>query len=66
MRALVRPTSDTATLRAHGVELARGDLADVQALRQACAGVEVVFHLAAVTGLRGDTDFDRANVAGTR
>lgn len=66
MRALVRATSDTATLQAHGVELARGDLADVQALRQACAGVDVVFHLAAVTGLRGDTDFDRANVAGTR
>jgi nucleoside-diphosphate-sugar epimerase len=28
--------------------------------------VEVVYHLAAVTGLRADTDFHRANVEGTR
>jgi nucleoside-diphosphate-sugar epimerase len=66
IRALVRPTSDTAQLRGLGAELVAGDLSDREAMRGAAGGVEVVFHLAAVTGLRGDRDFDRANVEGTR
>jgi dihydroflavonol-4-reductase len=66
IRALVRPTSDTARLRELGAELFQGDLNDREAIRRASTGVEVVFHLAAVTGLRGDTDFQRANVQGTR
>lgn len=66
LRALVRPTSDTARLRSLGVELCTGSLADETSLRRASEGVEVVYHLAAVTGLRGDTGFERANVEGTR
>jgi nucleoside-diphosphate-sugar epimerase len=66
LRALVRPTSDTGRLRALGAELVPGDLGEREVMRKAAAGVEVVFHLAAVTGLRGEKDFDRANVAGTR
>jgi nucleoside-diphosphate-sugar epimerase len=66
VRALVRPTSDTRSLERLGVELYRGDLADEAVLRRASAGVDVVFHLAAVTGLRAEKDFARANVEGTR
>lgn len=66
MRALVRATSDVGTLESLGVELVRGDLTDRDALNAACAGVQTVFHLAAVTGLREETDFARANVEGTR
>lgn len=66
IRALVRPTSDTARLRELGAELFPGDLSDREAIRRASEGAEVAFHLAAVTGLRGDTDFHRANVQGTR
>lgn len=66
VRALVRPTSDTARLRELGVELRQGSLSDRDSLRDAANGVEVVYHLAAVTGLRSDKDFDRSNVDGTQ
>jgi nucleoside-diphosphate-sugar epimerase len=66
VRALVRPTSDTARLRRLGADLRTGSLGDREAVERAAQGVEVVYHLAAVTGLRADTDFHRANVEGTR
>jgi dihydroflavonol-4-reductase len=66
IRALVRPTSKVARLRELGVELHEGSLEDRPAIQRACAGTDVVFHLAAVTGLRTEKDFDRANVEGTR
>src|SRR5688572_23455611 len=65
IRALVRPTSDSVRLRRLGVELHEGGLGDREAIRGASAGVDVVFHLAAVTGLRGEKDFARANAEGT-
>ena len=66
LRALVRSTSDSTRLRALGVELYPGGLFDRDAVLRATDGAEVVFHLAAVTGLRTEKDFDRANVEGTR
>src|SRR5687768_3655425 len=66
VRALVRPTSETTRLRELGVELYTGDLGDREAIGRAMEEVDVVFHLAAVTGLRAEWDFDRANVEGTR
>ena len=66
LRALVRPTSDTRKLSQLGVECCVGALQDPAAVARACAGADTVFHLAAVTGLRADTDFCRANVEGTR
>jgi len=66
IRALVRPSSDVARLRELGAELYPGDLGDQGAIRRASEGVDVVYHLAAVTGLRTEKDFDRANVEGTR
>lgn len=66
MKALVRSTSDTRQLERFGVERIVGDLNDAAKLQAAGSGIDVVFHLAAVTGLRGDTDFASANVEGTR
>ena len=49
-----------------GALLARGSLADLDALTQACRGVDIVYHVAAKAGLWGPWDeFYRANVTGT-
>jgi nucleoside-diphosphate-sugar epimerase len=50
VRALVRPSSETALLRELGVELVEGDLLDAASLRPAVAGAEVVYHTAARVG----------------
>ncbi|MDQ5987856.1 MAG: 2-alkyl-3-oxoalkanoate reductase [Syntrophus sp. SKADARSKE-3] len=53
-------------LRAMGVTVLRGDLADQEAVRRACDGCAVVFHNAAQAGIWGDYDaFYRPNVTGT-
>ena len=49
-----------------GAQVIRGDIADAQAIHQACAGVDVVFHVAAHASLWGTWDaFYRPNVVGT-
>ncbi|MBV9775187.1 MAG: NAD-dependent epimerase/dehydratase family protein [Gemmatimonadetes bacterium] len=65
-RALVRPTSDTATLERFGVERAAGSLEDADSLRRAMGGVDVVFHLAAVTTAPDQAGYFRANAEGTQ
>ena len=65
VRALVRPTSDTALLREWGVTLVEGDLFDVGALAQGMDGADYVFHAAAKVGDWGSIDaFRRVNVDG--
>lgn len=50
-----------------GVEQTQGDLADAAAVRQACEGMTVVFHVAAKAGVWGGySDYHRANVIGTQ
>ncbi|MCB0153594.1 MAG: NAD-dependent epimerase/dehydratase family protein [Anaerolineae bacterium] len=50
-----------------GARLIRGDLTDAKAIRDACAGIDVVFHVAAKAGLWGTWDsFYQANVTGTQ
>lgn len=66
LRALVRPTSDTSGVERHGVERIPGSLDDVEALRRGMEGVEVVFHLAAVTAAPDEAGYFRANAEGTR
>jgi nucleoside-diphosphate-sugar epimerase len=57
---------DYPALRALGVDVVRGDLDDAAAVSRACAGVDVVFHVAAKAGIWGRADdYDRANVRGT-
>ncbi len=49
-----------------GVEQIQGDLADAEAVRNACRGVEAVFHVAARPGVWGSFEsFHRPNVTGT-
>jgi len=50
-----------------GVAQFQGDLADAEALRNACRGVGLVFHVAAKAGVWGPfKDYHQANVVGTR
>lgn len=46
VRAFVRPQSDARHLEEAGVALVYGDATDVQAIRQAVKGADLVFHLA--------------------
>ncbi len=50
VRALVRPTSNTAFLRSLGVELVEGDLSLPDTLPRAVEGADVVYHCAARVG----------------
>ncbi len=54
-------------LEALGARVVRGDLQDAEAVRRACAGMDVVFHVAARAGMWGPwDDFYGVNVIGTR
>jgi len=65
VRSLAR--GDYPELRERGVECIRGDLRDAETVCKACAGVDVVFHTAAVAGIWGPWDhFYGINVLGTR
>lgn len=58
---------DYSELRAMGVELVRGDLADAAAVSAACAGVDCVFHVAGRVGIWGPwREYYEANVMGTQ
>jgi len=49
-----------------GVETVRGDLADEAAVLRAARGRDIIFHVAAKTGVWGSTEsYHRANVVGT-
>jgi nucleoside-diphosphate-sugar epimerase len=66
VRVLVRPTSNTRHLAALPVEYGVGDLTDPASLRRAVAGVDRVFHCAAVVSDWGDPAvFCAVNVSGT-
>lgn len=59
-----RPAPDLAV---QGVRFIGADLADADAVRAACVGIETVFHTAAKVGVWGRYDeFYRTNVGGTR
>jgi nucleoside-diphosphate-sugar epimerase len=66
VRALVRSQARAHPLDTIGVETAQGSLEDRQALEQACQGMETVVHLAALTHARSASEYEAANVAGTR
>ena len=68
LRALVREGTDAASLRPYGVEVARGDIADAEAVRRAATGSRLVFHLAGIVGYRASlrAALERANVDGVR
>ncbi|MEK6798315.1 MAG: NAD-dependent epimerase/dehydratase family protein [Planctomycetota bacterium] len=54
-------------LESGGAECVRGDVADSDVVRRACCGCDIVYHVAALTGIWGKPDdFWRTNVEGTR
>jgi nucleoside-diphosphate-sugar epimerase len=58
---------DYPELRALGVELIQGDLADLNAVVKAAQGCDIVFHVAAKAGIWGPyQEYHRANVIGTQ
>jgi nucleoside-diphosphate-sugar epimerase len=67
VRALVRDPARASTLRARGVELVQGDVEDADSLGRAVAGVDRVYHCAAiVSDWIAREEIQRINVAGTR
>ncbi|HEX2166271.1 MAG TPA: NAD(P)-dependent oxidoreductase [Longimicrobiales bacterium] len=66
VRALVRSRARAQALEERGVELVAGSLEDGDALRTACDGMTAVVHLAALTHARSDSEYEDANVDGTR
>ena len=67
VRALVRPSSDTANLDGLDIEIARGDLLDPASLERALQDCEGLFHVAADYRLwaRDPREIGKANVRGT-
>lgn len=63
--ALVRSPAKAAGLAERGVRLVRGDLEARDALREAAAGADVVYHVAALVGAVDEAEFLRANREGT-
>jgi len=66
VRALARSPQKAAGLSERGVEVIWGDLDDAEALARGVAGVEVVYHVAGLVGLKGQREqVRRVNVGGT-
>lgn len=67
VRALVRPGSDVAKLRAAGVEIFEGQLTQLEDVSAAAAGCEQIYHIAAVFRTAGHSDsyYHEVNVGGT-
>jgi nucleoside-diphosphate-sugar epimerase len=66
VRALLRPTSRHDHVEKLGVEIARGDLRDVESLGRAVEGVNTVYHIAAAyrDGSLSDADLEKVNATG--
>lgn len=67
VRALVRPSSDRTELEELGVEIAFGDLADGDSVKDAMSRAKIVFHCGGLVSDWGHrSSFQSANVEGTR
>jgi dihydroflavonol-4-reductase len=66
VRVLLRKTSNTEWLRDLPIEFVYGDIFDTEALRQAVAGVDHVYHSAGLTKARTPEEYIRANAEGTK
>ncbi|MES2125049.1 MAG: NAD-dependent epimerase/dehydratase family protein [Gemmatimonadota bacterium] len=64
--ALVRTPARAADAAARGVRLVQGDLGNLEALAEAAAGQDVIYHAAALTGAVDEAEFLAANRDGTR
>jgi nucleoside-diphosphate-sugar epimerase len=66
VRALVRSAGRAEFLADFGFETVAGSLEDGAVLDEACAGIDVVVHLAALTHARHEEQYQRVNVTGTQ
>src|SRR5262249_61703358 len=67
VRVLLRRGADRSWLDTQGVEYVQGDVTDPVSLRQACEGVDVVYHAAARVGDWGPwEEFQRITIDGTQ
>jgi len=67
VRALVRPTSRTSTLRSLGIDIRVGNLSDNATVAAAADGTDRIYHCAARVADWGEpSDFEQANVKGVR
>ncbi len=67
VRILTRRADPGPGLRGVPVEVARGDVADAEAVERAVRGAETVYHLAgAFQGVKATAEYQRTNVEGTR
>lgn len=66
VRAMIAPFEDDLPLKDLPVEIAKGDIRDYNFVQEACKGVEIVYHLAAVISILGNRKmvYD-VNVGGT-
>jgi nucleoside-diphosphate-sugar epimerase len=66
VRAMVRATSVVSHLEGLDIERAEGDLTQIDSLRRACEGVDIIVHTAAPVGSYGEWEyFYQAGVVGT-
>jgi len=67
VRVLARSPQKARTLFADTVEIRAGDLLDPDSLKEACAGVEIVYHIAGVYrfGIRHRREIHETNIEGT-
>ncbi len=67
IKALVLPNEDPKSLVGLDVEIIKGDVRDTEAMRKACKNVDLVYHLAAVISIAGNSKlvYD-VNVGGTK
>lgn len=66
VRALIRPTSDRKVVESLAAEPVVGDLDDIDSLRRACDGCDIVYHAAARVETVGTIEeFHRTTVGGT-
>jgi dihydroflavonol-4-reductase len=66
VRVLLRKTSDTVWLQGLPIDYVYGDLFDKDALRQAVAGADYVFHSAGVTKAKTAEEYFRGNTEGVK
>lgn len=67
VRVLVLPKEDLAGLRGIPLDIVKGNVLDLDSLRRAAAGMEVVYHLAGIVSIMPGRDglMRRVNVEGT-
>jgi dihydroflavonol-4-reductase len=68
VRAVVPPGEDTCSIQGLGVETVSGDVRDVESLKRAFTGIEIVFHLAGIISILPGKQklLETINVQGTQ